>query len=90
MQRKIIPDVVQARDMISTVKDATAGEVAAPRSEADIAAIVVTEEDGKLIGILTERDLTRRVVAEDKPAGQPLVGDIMTANPDTLSPSDSA
>ena len=40
--------------------------------------------------IITERDLTRRVVAKDlDPKKTPII-DIMTANPDTLSPDDSA
>lgn len=90
MKRKIIPDVVEARDLIGTAKDATVQSAAAAMAQADIAAIVVTDEDGKLIGILTERDMTRRLVAENKSPETTLVGDIMTANPDTLAPDDDA
>ena len=57
---------------------------------ANVAAIVVMDDEAKLIGILTERDLTRRVVAENKLPGNSRVGDIMTANPDTLAPGDRA
>jgi CBS domain-containing protein len=59
-------------------------------AEMDIAAIVVTDDAGKLVGIVTERDLTRRVIAKDRDADKVTVGEIMTANPDTLAPRDSA
>ena len=54
------------------------------------AAVVITDEDGKLIGIVTERDLTRRVVADDRDPKSTILGDIMSKDPDTLSPGDSA
>ena len=56
----------------------------------NIAAVIVTDDNSSLIGILTERDLARQVVATGADASKILVGDIMTANPDTLTPDDSA
>jgi CBS domain-containing protein len=90
MQRKIIPDIVQPRDLTATTVDASAETAAKAMAEANVAAIVVLDDDAKLIGILTERDLTRRVVAENKQPSASKVGDIMTANPDTLAPGDRA
>lgn len=90
MQRKIIPDIVQPRQLTSTTVDATAEQAAKAMAAANVAAILVMEGGDKLIGILTERDLTRRLVAENRTPGATLVGDIMTANPDTLAPDDLA
>ncbi|PIW30646.1 MAG: CBS domain-containing protein [Rhodospirillales bacterium CG15_BIG_FIL_POST_REV_8_21_14_020_66_15] len=90
MQRRIIPDIVQPRDLTATTVDASAEEAAKAMAAANVAAIVVMDDEAKLIGILTERDLTRRVVAENKLPGNSRVGDIMTANPDTLAPGDRA
>lgn len=42
-----------------------------------IGAVVVTDEDGRLVGILSERDITR-AAAEDESLFVRVVGDIMT------------
>lgn len=48
---------------------------------------VLVCRDGKLVGIFTERDLLRRVMAERKPLSTP-VAECMTANPVTVDPKD--
>lgn len=90
MQRKIIPDIVQPSDLTATTVDASAEQAAKDMVAANVAAIVVLDANRSLIGILTERDLSRRLVAENKRASDTKVGDIMTANPDTLAPGDRA
>tara|TARA_B100000427_G_scaffold283452_2_gene255767 strand:+ start:643 stop:1092 length:450 start_codon:yes stop_codon:yes gene_type:complete len=90
MQRKIIPDIVQPRDLTTTTIHATAEQAAQDMAAANVAAIIVIDNNGKLIGILTERDLTRRLVAVNARPSETKVGDIMTANPDTLAPNDRA
>jgi signal-transduction protein with cAMP-binding, CBS, and nucleotidyltransferase domain len=90
MQRKIIPDIVQPRELTATTVDATAEQAAKDMAAANVAAIIVLDTDDKLIGIVTERDLSRRVVAENKVPSETKVGDIMTANPDTLAAGDRA
>lgn len=90
MQRKIIPDIVQLRDLTTTTIHATAEQAAKDMAAANVAAIIVVDSDDRLIGILTERDLTRRLVAENARPSETKVGDIMTANPDTLAPNDRA
>ncbi len=49
---------------------------------------VVVCNDGKLVGILTERDLMRRVMALGKPLTTP-VADCMTRDPVTVSSKES-
>jgi len=89
MQRRIIPDIVKPSDLTAMTADATAEAAAQAMRQANVAAVLVMDGD-KLIGILTERDLTRRLVAENKRPSETRVGDIMTANPDTLAPNDRA
>jgi CBS domain-containing protein len=43
---------------------------------------------GRLVGIFSERDVVRRVVAVGRPVDKTRVGDVMTADPVTASPSD--
>ena len=90
MNRKIIPDVVSEQDVCSVSKGDSARSAAELMTKKNVAAVVVIGDDGKLTGILTERDLTRHVVAKGLDAGTTQVSNIMTANPDTLAPDDSA
>lgn len=90
MQRKIMPDIV-TRQTISALKpENTAYEAATMMTKANIGAVVITDDKGRLIGIVTERDMTRRVVAKALNPKETALADIMTKSPDTLSPDDSA
>ena len=90
MRLRIIPDIVKDQKLCVLSKQDTAREAAKQMAENDIAAIVVTDDGGKLLGIVTERDLTRRVIAGNRDADKVTVGEIMTGDPDTLAPGDSA
>ena len=90
MQRKIIPDVTQKSVVVSLAPNDTATMAAKIMKEKNIAAILVTGKSGKLDGIVTERDLTRRVMAQGLNPDETTLKKIMTKDPDTLAPSDSA
>ena len=90
MQRKIIPDIVQRQNVCSLKKSDTALEGAKQLTGRHIAALVIVDDAGKLIGIVTERDMTQRLLAKEIDPKTTLLGDIMTKNPDTLAPDDSA
>jgi len=90
MQRKIVPDIVE-RSSIATMKaDGSVLDAATAMASKNIAAMIVVDVSSNITGIVTERDMTQRVIAKGiDPATTP-VSKIMTANPDTLSPDDSA
>jgi CBS domain-containing protein len=50
---------------------------------------LLISEDGKFVGIFTERDYARKVVLKGKTSKETTVGEIMTENPITVSPEDS-
>jgi CBS domain-containing protein len=61
------------------------------------AAKLMTNEDvgplpvvdgGELVGIVTDRDLVIRVIAEGRDPGSTLVGDVCSSKPVTVSPDD--
>lgn len=81
----IVPDLVHDQTIAEVAPDATVAEVAKQMAERRIAAVVVVE-GGRLAGIVTERDMTARVVAAGRDPATTTVADIMTANPDTLRP----
>ena len=51
-------------------------------------AAIITDQSGGLAGIITDTDVTRRVVAKQLPASSTRVSDVMTANPSCVSMSD--
>jgi CBS domain-containing protein len=55
----------------------------------DVGALLVTGDDGKLVGILSERDLLKKVVGVRDGYGQLPAGEFMTSNPETVSSSDT-
>lgn len=55
----------------------------------NIGAIPVCTSDGRLRGILTDRDITLRCVATDNDPNETTVGEIMSRSLVTVSPGDS-
>lgn len=90
MSLRIIPDVVHNQTIHSLRDSNTAQEAAREMIDNDVSAVVVTDENGKLVGIVTERDMTRRVVAELRDAKTVTLKEIMTTDPETLAPDDLA
>lgn len=90
MKRKIMPDIIKQQVVSSLNQDCSVFEAATLMTSANIAAVVIVDRDGKLSGIITERDLTRRIVAKGLDPKETPIAAVMTENPDTLSPDDSA
>jgi CBS domain-containing protein len=90
MQRKIVPNVVARKKVVTVVVEDTAFQAAKLMADNHIAALVVVDGESKIIGIVTERDMTQRIIAAGLDGKTTQVKHIMTGNPDTLSPEDSA
>ncbi len=86
---KIIPDIVHDQTITAVPMDMTVRAAAQLMAERNIAAVMITRDDGQtLAGIMTERDITTRVVARGLDAAATKVGDVMTRDPDILAPDD--
>ena len=90
MHRHIIPDVISGQHVCTQLKTNSAFEAAEEMTDCDVAGIVVVDANGKLEGIVTERDLTRRVMRKKLDPMKTTLNQIMTKDPDTLSPNDTA
>ena len=65
---------------------ATVLEATRQMRERNIGAVLVTEQDRRLVGIFTGRDAVNRVLAEGKSAADTVLGEVMTCNPECLTP----
>jgi CBS domain-containing protein len=70
--------IVMAKEVITIREDASVKEAADIMNQAEIGSIIATRR-GKAVGIVTERDLLKRIVAEGKNAKKTKVQDIMSA-----------
>lgn len=70
--------VAKGSDQVFTIgKGSTVLDAARQMNDQKIGALVITDE-GRVTGIFTERDVLRRVVAEQRDAAKTRVGDVMT------------
>ncbi len=89
MQRRIVPDLVSNQTLASLPPSATVRDAARVMTERHIGAVLVAV-DGRLQGIFTERDVLARVVAAGLDPDDTALGGVMTPNPDTVAPTDTA
>jgi CBS domain-containing protein len=67
-------------------RSATVLEATRRMNEHKVGSLVVSE-DGRVVGVFSERDVLQRVVAQERLPGRTLVGDVMTARVIVVSPS---
>ena len=72
----------------SVPPDATVYDAVALMAEKNIGALVVIQDD-KLVGILSERDYTRKVMLRGKRSRETKVSEIMSTNLTTVDPKQS-
>lgn len=75
------------REVVSCPSDMTIGDAARLMAERDVSVLPVMS-DGDLVGILTDKDLRRRVLAVGLDAATP-VGKVMTPDPVTLGETET-
>ncbi len=90
MKPRIVRDIIEeGRDLLELPAGASVRDAAQAMRDWDVGAVLVTE-NGRLAGIFTERDLVNRVIACDRdPTSTPL-SEVMTRDPDTISPKAAA
>ena len=87
MALKIIPDIVRDQRLLCLRADDRSIDAARLMDEHNISAVLVTDQDGNLTGIVTERDITRKIVADNRDPNTTTVGAVMTCDPDIISSS---
>jgi CBS domain-containing protein len=75
---------VMSREVVTIDPDAPVIEAARLMKKNDIGSVVVVTPRGEVIGIVTEKDLVTRVVAENRNPLETRVREVMTPNPVTV------
>ena len=86
--RTIIPDVIQEQELATLPPSATVAAAIGLMVSRRIGAVPISD-NGRLIGIFTERDVVTRVVAAGLDAAKTPLRTVMTPDPAVLAPSDS-
>ena len=71
-------DDVMIKEVITIDENATVKEAAEVMNKFEIGCLIAVRK-GKAMGIITERDILKRVVAESKNAGKTKVKDVMSS-----------
>ena len=74
-------------DVIAVLAEDTVRKAVSKMIQANVGCVLV-EENEKVIGIFTERDLLRRVVGDDKDPNNILIGQVMSSPVKSCKPSD--
>lgn len=74
-----IKDIIKGRE-IFTVESGTSVKAAVNYMAEKGVGLVPVMKEGKLVGVFSERDLVKRVIAKDKDLNSTLVDDVMSTN----------
>jgi CBS domain-containing protein len=89
MHRRIVPDIVSNQSLTTLGPQTSVRDAAKVMTERKIGAIMVVE-NGRLVGIFSERDVLGRVVARGLDPDKTTLRETMTPNPMTVGPDDPA
>ena len=85
-----LSDIIYDHDPLIMPKTATIKAACQQMSERMADFVLVTDEDGCLVGIFTGRDAVCAVLAAGKSASKTTLSQVMTPNPVTMSPENTA
>ncbi len=84
-----VENACAGHDLVALAPEATAREAAQSMRDANCGSVLVMSGQ-ELLGIVTERDVINRVVAEQRDPEATLLSDIMTRDPDTIDRGEPA
>jgi CBS domain-containing protein len=83
-----IASVMERNRILIAPPETSVGTAARLMAEKKVGAVMVVE-DGGLVGIFTERDAVYRVIAQGRDARTTRLAEVMTPDPDTVTPEES-
>jgi CBS domain-containing protein len=83
-------EIIKRQHPMTLPVSATVQQACKEMRDRRVGAIQVVESDGRLAGLFTGRDAVGRVLAEGLDPASTTLGSVMTVQPDTLKPADTA
>ena len=83
-----IESVMERKKLLMAPPETTVSTAAKLMAQKKVSAVLVVQ-DGRLVGIFTERDAVYRVIAKGLDAGATRLGEVMTPDPNTVTPDES-
>lgn len=90
MTDRHISDMVNHQNPVMLPSTATVRQACECMRDRRVGAVLVTEDDRRLVGIFTGRDAVCRVLGEGKNATKTTLAEVMTSDPDTIPPRKTA
>lgn len=90
MRDRPVSDVIRHRRPVTLHPAATVREAGERMRDERVGAVLVTDEEDRLLGIFSGRDAICRVLAQAKDVGGTRLSEVMTRGPATLPPGASA
>lgn len=88
MYSQRIRSVMEPKKLLLAAPDTTVAEAAKLMAKRNVGAVVVVEAK-RVVGIFTERDAVRRVIAKGLGARTTKLAKVMTPEPKTIDPNDT-
>ncbi|MCX8153394.1 MAG: CBS domain-containing protein [Candidatus Bathyarchaeota archaeon] len=86
LRTKMLVKDVMSSPVVTVSEDATSNKVAALMEENELGCVIVTNKEGKPLGIITERDLVIRVLSKNSKPDTVKAKEIMTSPLVTIDP----
>ena len=86
MPNRTLRQVVEGQTVVSALADTTVRAAAITMARHKLGAILVVDDQGRLAGLFTERDVLNRVVAQGLDPDSTRLSAVMTADLQTASP----
>jgi CBS domain-containing protein len=86
MAVRLVSDLVHDQDILTVPESLPVRDATRQMDARNVGAVLVTDSAQRLIGIFTERDLLRRVVAQGRDPTATTVAEVMTRDPETVGP----
>lgn len=85
MARELMTEKLETINLLNTAQEA-----AMKMADRNVSSLAVVDDEGKAIGIVTERDLARRICTTNRSCDNVIVEEIMSSSPViTIKPDDS-
>jgi CBS domain-containing protein len=86
MPQRPIRSIIAKQKILTASSEITVSEAARLMKKKALGSVMVVKDDGRLVGIFTERDALFRVLAEGRDPKATTLADVMTPHPQTIAP----